>query len=50
MAARFLAGGHVADVNDLLFNVIGAVLGLGLFSALAQIPLLAAVVERFRWR
>lgn len=50
VAARFLAGGHVADVNDLLFNVVGAVLGLGLFSALAQIPLLAAVVERFRWR
>lgn len=50
VTARFLAGGHVADVNDLLFNVIGAVVGLGVFSALSWIPLLAGVIERFRWR
>lgn len=50
VTARFLAGGHVADVNDLLFNVVGAVVGLGIFSALSRISLLAAVIERFRWR
>lgn len=50
VTARFLAGGHVADVNDLLFNVAGAVVGLGVFSALSRISLLPAVIERFRWR
>ena len=50
VTARFLAGGHVADVNDLLFNVVGAVVGLGIFSALSRISLLAAVIEPFCWR
>ncbi|MDF1703706.1 MAG: VanZ family protein [Aeromicrobium sp.] len=50
VTARFLAGGHVADVNDLIFNVVGAVLGLGVYCGLVRISPIAAVVERFRWR
>lgn len=50
VTARFLAGGHVADVNDLLFNVIGAAVGLGVFSVATRWVPVAAVVERFRWR
>jgi glycopeptide antibiotics resistance protein len=33
VTAHLLAGGHVADVNDLFFNVVGAALGLGLVRA-----------------
>lgn len=49
VAAQTLAGGHVADVNDLLFNVVGAALGLLAVTALRQVPLGARLVDRFRW-
>jgi hypothetical protein len=48
-AAHLLGGGHVADVNDLLFNVVGAGLGAGLLVTLAGVPGTAALVDRFRW-
>ena len=38
VTANLLGGGHVADVNDLLFNVVGAALGLLLLSALTRSP------------
>lgn len=48
--ARLLGGGHIADVNDLMFNAVGAALGLGLMSILARVPGAAVVIKRFRWR
>jgi glycopeptide antibiotics resistance protein len=50
VAARFLAGGHVADVSDLIFNVTGAALGFALLSALSRVSRVAALIDRFRWR
>ena len=50
VTGHFLGGGHVADVNDLLFNVVGGVLGFGLFSALSRVPAAASLIDRFRWR
>jgi glycopeptide antibiotics resistance protein len=47
--AHLLAGGHIADVNDLAFNVVGAALGLILLTALARTPVTARLVDRFRW-
>lgn len=49
VTARLLGGGHIADVNDLLCNTVGAALGFGVFSALARAPRAAALVDRFRW-
>ena len=49
-AAHFLGGGHVADVNDLIFNVAGALLGYGLLSTLSRLPGAAVLINRFRWR
>ncbi|GLY50324.1 VanZ family protein [Lentzea sp. NBRC 102530] len=42
-------GGHLADVNDLFFNVVGGVLGYGVFSLLNRVPVLASLIDRFRW-
>lgn len=42
-------GGHIADVNDLISNILGAVVGAGLFFAISQVPGAAAVIDRFRW-
>lgn len=50
ITGNVLGGGHVADVNDLLFNVAGAVLGFGLFSMLSRVPGAAALINPFRWR
>lgn len=49
VTARLLAGGHVADVDDLLSNVVGALVGLGLLRLTVLHPAGAALVERFRW-
>lgn len=45
-AQAFFAGGHVADVNDLLFNVIGAAIGYGLFLLLTRLPGVGGWIER----
>ena len=50
VTGNLLGGGHVADVNDLLFNVVGAALGLALFTALTRVPVATRVLDRFRWR
>jgi glycopeptide antibiotics resistance protein len=50
VTGNLLGGGHVADVNDLIFNVVGAVLGFGLFSTLCRVPAAAVLIDRFRWR
>ncbi len=49
VTARLLGGGHVADINDFIFNVVGAALGCALLFALTQAPHAARVVDRFRW-
>ncbi len=50
LTGAFLGGGHVADVDDLLSNVVGGMVGWGLLVALRQVPAGARLVERFRWR
>jgi len=49
VTAHLLGGGHVADVNDLLSNVAGGVLGFLVLAALVRVPAVAARVDRFRW-
>lgn len=49
VTARLLGGGHVADVNDLLFNVVGGGLGLMLLRASSRLPLAVRATDRFRW-
>jgi len=48
-AQAFLAGGHIADINDFLFNVLGGATGYGLFRLMVRIPVLSAIINRFRW-
>lgn len=50
LASGLLGGGHVADVDDLLSNIVGAALGLGLLAAVERVPRARSVVDRFRWR
>ena len=47
--AHLLGGGHVADVNDLVFNVVGGAVGFALVTVLARVPVVEAAVDRFRW-
>lgn len=49
VTANLLAGGHVADVNDLASNVLGAAVGIGLLAGLSRVAATARLVERFRW-
>jgi hypothetical protein len=50
VTALTLGGGHIADVNDLLFNVVGGALGAGILALVSRVPALARLVDRFRWR
>ena len=36
-------------MDDLLFNVVGGVLGYALFTLLCRVPALDAFLDRFRW-
>lgn len=49
VTANLLAGGHIADVNDLASNVVGAGAGLLLLAALSRVPIGARLLARFRW-
>jgi glycopeptide antibiotics resistance protein len=48
-AQRLFSGGHVADVNDFIWNTAGGVVGYAIFAVLSRVPLLAAILGRFRW-
>jgi glycopeptide antibiotics resistance protein len=49
VTAHVLGGGHIADVNDLVFNVVGGAVGYGVLAALVRVPRVAGLVDRFRW-
>ncbi|MDN3445727.1 VanZ family protein [Microbacterium sp. APC 3901] len=47
--SRLALGGHLADINDWLTNILGGIIGYGLFVILTQSKTIADFVERFRW-
>jgi glycopeptide antibiotics resistance protein len=49
VAQGLFAGGHIADINDLIFNTAGGALGYGLFLLLTLVPGLSPLIGRFRW-
>lgn len=49
-AQAYFAGGHIADVNDLIWNAAGGMIGYGIYLSTARVPRLAAFMNRFRWR
>ncbi|KTR86184.1 antibiotic resistance protein VanZ [Leucobacter chromiiresistens] len=49
VTARIVLGGHLADVNDWLTNILGGMIGFGLFALLTRSTRGAAFVDRFRW-
>lgn len=49
VTANLLGGGHISDVNDLAFNVLGAAVGIGLLAGLSRVAVTAHLIERFRW-
>lgn len=49
VTANLLGGGHIADVNDFLFNVLGGLLGLGVLEAVSRLPGALVLIDRFRW-
>ncbi|MFI5427799.1 VanZ family protein [Aeromicrobium sp. UC242_57] len=42
-------GGHIADVNDLLANSLGAVVGYALFRACLRLPAARRLADAARW-
>jgi glycopeptide antibiotics resistance protein len=42
-------GGHIADVNDLLANVLGAPLGYALARAAYEVPIIRRIARAFAW-
>jgi glycopeptide antibiotics resistance protein len=50
VTAHLLGGGHIADVNDLIFNVVGGAVGAALFWVLVRVPATARLVRPFRWQ
>lgn len=48
-AQKLFSGGHVADVNDFIWNVVGGVIGYAVFVVLTRIPTMSALLNRFGW-
>jgi glycopeptide antibiotics resistance protein len=46
--AHLLGGGHLADVDDLVFKVVDGSVGYVVLAALTRAPRAAALVDRFR--
>lgn len=49
-ASEFFNGGHIADINDFMWNVTGGFLGYVIFRLISRIPKLSPLVAQFRWR
>lgn len=47
--ARLALGGHLADINDWMTNILGGIIGYGLFVLLTRSKRVARFVEQFRW-
>ena len=47
--ARLALGGHLADINDWMTNILGGIIGYGLFVLLTRSKTIAGFVEQFRW-
>lgn len=47
--ARLALGGHLADINDWMTNILGGIIGYGLFVLGTRSKTVAGFVERFRW-
>lgn len=47
--SRLALSGHLADINDWLTNILGGMIGYGLFVLLTQSKTIAGFVQRFRW-
>lgn len=43
------SGGHVADINDLIWNTLGGVIGYAISVVLTRVPILSRLMDRFRW-
>jgi glycopeptide antibiotics resistance protein len=48
-AQKLFSGGHVADINDFIWNTVGGVIGYAIFVVLTRVPVLSALLDRFRW-
>jgi glycopeptide antibiotics resistance protein len=48
-AQKLFSGGHIADINDFIWNSLGGVIGYAIFVVLTRIPVLSALLDRFRW-
>ncbi|MBF4632740.1 VanZ family protein [Clavibacter michiganensis subsp. phaseoli] len=42
-------GGHIADVNDFLWNTVGGAVGYAIFVLVSRTPGLSRLVDVFRW-
>jgi len=42
-------GGHVADVNDFIWNIVGGAVGSAIFLVVSRTPGLSRLVDLFRW-
>lgn len=47
--ARLASSGHLADINDWMTNILGGVIGYGLFLLAMRSRTIAGFVEHFRW-
>jgi len=47
--ARLALGGHLADINDWLTNILGGMIGYGLFVLMTRSKTVDGFVRRFRW-
>ncbi|MCI1017223.1 VanZ family protein [Microbacterium sp. C5A9] len=47
--ARIALGGHLADINDWLTNILGGIIGYGLFVLMTRSTTVAGFVDQFRW-
>ncbi|WP_312171831.1 VanZ family protein [Microbacterium sp.] len=47
--ARLALGGHLADINDWLTNILGGIIGYGLFVLLMRSTKVAGFAQRFQW-